>query len=63
MTPDQFAALLPMLGIWMTAGLATGVTIIRRAAGPRAIRVADSVAGLGLVGFGGALAYGAVHDR
>jgi hypothetical protein len=24
MTPEQFAALLPTLGIWMTAGLASG---------------------------------------
>jgi putative LysE/RhtB family amino acid efflux pump len=47
---------------WVT-GLASGVAIIRRAVGPRAIRVADTVAGVGLVGFGGALAYGAVHDR
>jgi putative LysE/RhtB family amino acid efflux pump len=47
---------------WVT-GLASGVAIIRRAVGPRGIRVADTVAGVGLVGFGGALAYGAVHDR
>ena len=43
--------------------LASGVAVVRRAAGPRAIRVADAIAGLGLLGFGGALAYGAVHDR
>ncbi len=42
--------------------LATGVAIARRAAGSRAIRVADSIAGLGLLGFGGALAYRSVHD-
>jgi putative LysE/RhtB family amino acid efflux pump len=47
---------------WVTT-LASGVAIARRAAGPRAIRVADSIAGLGLLGFGGALAYGALHDR
>ncbi len=46
---------------WVTT-LATGVAIARRAAGPRAIRVADSIAGLGLLGFGGALAYRSVHD-
>jgi len=46
---------------WVTT-LASGVAIARRAAGPRAIRVADSVAGLGLLGFGGALAYRSVHD-
>jgi threonine/homoserine/homoserine lactone efflux protein len=47
---------------WVTV-LASAVAIIRRAAGPRAVRAADTVAGVGLVGFGGALAYGAVHDR
>jgi putative LysE/RhtB family amino acid efflux pump len=47
---------------WMSA-LASGIAIVRRAAGPRAIRAADAIAGLGLLGFGGALAYGAVHDR
>jgi putative LysE/RhtB family amino acid efflux pump len=47
---------------WVTV-LASVVAIIRRAVGPRAIRAADTVAGVGLVGFGGALAYGAVHDR
>jgi putative LysE/RhtB family amino acid efflux pump len=46
---------------WVTT-LATGVAIARHAAGPRAIRVADSIAGLGLLGFGGALAYRSVHD-
>jgi putative LysE/RhtB family amino acid efflux pump len=46
---------------WVTT-LASGVAIARRAAGPRAIRVADSIAGLGLLGFGGALAYRSVHD-
>jgi putative LysE/RhtB family amino acid efflux pump len=46
---------------WVSS-LATGVAIARRAAGPRAIRVADSIAGLGLLGFGGALAYRSVHD-
>jgi putative LysE/RhtB family amino acid efflux pump len=47
---------------WMSA-LASGIAIARRAVGPRAIRIADAIAGLGLLGFGGALAYGAVHDR
>jgi putative LysE/RhtB family amino acid efflux pump len=47
---------------WMSA-LASGIAIVRRAVGPRAIRVADAIAGLGLLGFGGALAYSAVHDR
>ena len=47
---------------WMTA-LASGVAVVRRAVGPRAIRIADAIAGLGLLGFGGLLAYSAVHDR
>jgi len=47
---------------WMTA-LASGVAVVRRAVGPRAVRIADAIAGLGLLGFGGLLAYSAVHDR
>jgi putative LysE/RhtB family amino acid efflux pump len=47
---------------WVTA-LASAVAVVRRMVGARAIRIADSVAGLGLLGFGGVLAYGAVHDR
>jgi len=43
--------------------LASATAVVRRAVGPRAIRAADAIAGLGLLGFGGALAYGAVHDR
>jgi putative LysE/RhtB family amino acid efflux pump len=39
------------------SALAAIVALARRALGPRAIRVVDVVAGLGLVGFGGALAY------
>ncbi len=42
--------------------LASGTAVARRAAGERALRVADAVAGLGLIGFGGALAYGAFKD-
>jgi arginine exporter protein ArgO len=37
--------------------LATGVASARRALGPRTMRVADAVAGLGLIGFGGLLVY------
>ena len=47
---------------WVTA-LASATAVVRRMVGPRALRIADSVAGLGLIGFGGALAYGAAHDR
>ena len=45
---------------WVTL-LATVVAIARRAAGERAIRTADAIAGAGLLGFGGALAYGSVR--
>jgi len=41
---------------WVTM-LATGVARARRSVGRRAIRVTDGVAGTGLIGFGGALAY------
>jgi putative LysE/RhtB family amino acid efflux pump len=37
--------------------LATGVASARRALGRRTMRVADTVAGLGLIGFGGLLVY------
>jgi len=45
---------------WVTA-LAVIVAVARRAAGERAMRVADVVAGAGLIGFGAALAYGSVR--
>jgi putative LysE/RhtB family amino acid efflux pump len=47
---------------WLTA-LATGVALVRRAVGERALRAADAVAGIGLIGFGGALAYSTIHDH
>ena len=46
---------------WVTL-LASGTAIARRAAGDRAIRIADAVAGIGLVGFGGVLAVGATQE-
>lgn len=46
---------------WVTV-LATGTAIVRRAVGERAARAADSVAGLGLIGFGGALAYCTIRE-
>jgi putative LysE/RhtB family amino acid efflux pump len=46
---------------WVTA-LASVVAVARRAAGERSMRVADAIAGVGLIGFGGALAYGAVRS-
>ena len=45
---------------WVTV-LATVIAIVRRAAGERAIRTADAVAGAGMLGFGCALAYGSVR--
>jgi putative LysE/RhtB family amino acid efflux pump len=47
---------------WVSA-LATATALARRAAGERVIRAADGLAGLGMIAFGGALAYGAAHDR
>lgn len=47
--------------VWVTA-LATGTAVVRRAVGLRATRVADAVAGVGLLGFGGALAYGTLKE-
>jgi threonine/homoserine/homoserine lactone efflux protein len=44
---------------WFVA-LSLGVASVRRAVGQRALRVADCVAGLGLIGFGGLLVYESV---
>ena len=61
------AALLLVLGVglgslaWVTL-LASGTAIAHRRIGDRAVRAADTVAGLGLVGFGGALAVTTLHD-
>jgi len=46
-----------------TSMLATGIAAARRAIGARAVRAIDAVAGLGLLGFGGALAHGVLHER
>ena len=43
--------------------LATGVALAGRSIGRRTIRAVDGVAGAGLLGFGGALAYTTLHDR
>ena len=45
---------------WVTV-LATVIAIVRRAAGERAIRTADAVAGAGMLGFGCVLAYRSVR--
>ncbi len=47
---------------WVTM-LATGVALARRSMSTRAVRVTDGVAGAGLIGFGGVLAYTTIHDR
>jgi putative LysE/RhtB family amino acid efflux pump len=46
---------------WL-ATLATGVAVARRAFGERMLRAADGIAGAGLIGFGGALAYSTIHE-
>jgi putative LysE/RhtB family amino acid efflux pump len=64
---DARGAILLVTGVaagsatWV-AVLATATAAIRRAAGERALRVADAVAGCGLLAFGGALAYGTLTD-
>src|SRR3954454_10119046 len=47
---------------WVVA-LAPGTAVARRAAGERAMRVVDAIAGVGLIGFGGALAHGALRGE
>ncbi|MDT7571333.1 MAG: hypothetical protein QOE05_1507 [Actinomycetota bacterium] len=46
---------------WVTI-LACGVAVARRAVGPRAVVVGDGIAGLGLLGFAGALGYRTATD-
>lgn len=50
----------------MALGNLAWVTVLatpsRRAPGERAMRVADAIAGAGLIGFDGALAYGSVRS-
>ena len=46
---------------WVTV-LACGVALARRSVGPRAVVAADAVAGIGLLGFAGALGYRTVTD-
>ena len=65
-TPGGAALLVAGVGLgslaWVSA-LATGTAVARRAIGRRAVQAADAIAGLGLVGFGGALAYSVLSDR
>jgi putative LysE/RhtB family amino acid efflux pump len=46
---------------WMTI-LAGGVSAARRHVGPRLLKAVDGVAGAGLLGFGGLLAYRTLHE-
>jgi putative LysE/RhtB family amino acid efflux pump len=46
---------------WVTT-LAGGTAAVRRAVGARAMRVADTIAGLGLIGFGAALGWTTLRD-
>jgi putative LysE/RhtB family amino acid efflux pump len=46
---------------WTTA-LVSGTAVARRAAGVRAVRAADAIAGAGMLAFGGALAWTSAHD-
>jgi putative LysE/RhtB family amino acid efflux pump len=46
---------------WMTI-LASGVSIARHRVGPRMLRAVDGVAGAGVLGFGGLLAYQTLRD-
>jgi putative LysE/RhtB family amino acid efflux pump len=61
----EVAVLLAGVGIgsmtWM-AILATGVSVARRWVGDRTLRAVDVIAGAGLLGFGGLLAYRTLDD-
>ena len=46
---------------WM-ALLASGTSVARRWVGDRALRAVDVIAGAGLLGFGGLLAYRTLND-
>jgi putative LysE/RhtB family amino acid efflux pump len=46
-----------------TAGLACLTAVSRRALGRRAVQVADAVAGVALLGFGGALGWAAAREH
>ena len=61
-------------GVWLVVGvtagslaavtaLATLTALSRRALGHRALRLADAIAGLALLGFGGALGIATARDR
>jgi putative LysE/RhtB family amino acid efflux pump len=62
----QSAALLLGVGLgtltWY-GGLSTAVALARKRIGDRLLRAVDVAAGCGLIGFGGALGYRAIHDN
>jgi putative LysE/RhtB family amino acid efflux pump len=43
--------------------LSSAIALVRRRVGDRALSFAEAVAGVGLLGFGGALGYATLHDR
>ncbi|MCU1623310.1 MAG: leucine export protein LeuE [Frankiales bacterium] len=47
--------------VWVST-LAVLTAVVRRTVGVRSIRIADGIAGLGLLGFGGTLGYRTLHD-
>lgn len=42
--------------------LAVGIALVRRSIGSRGLRIADGLAGVGMLGYAGALGYRTVHD-
>jgi putative LysE/RhtB family amino acid efflux pump len=46
--------------VWVST-LALITAVVRKAVGLRSIRIADGIAGVGLLGFGGALGYRTLH--
>jgi putative LysE/RhtB family amino acid efflux pump len=60
------AALVAGVGLgsmaWFTV-LSAGMALVRRRVGERGLRLADAMAGLGLIGFGGLLGWQTLHDR
>lgn len=65
-TPNGAVLLVTGAGLgsltWVSV-LATGTALAHRKLGDPAVRAADFVAGLGLLGFGSALAYTTLHDH
>jgi putative LysE/RhtB family amino acid efflux pump len=64
-TPGSAVLLLAGVGtgsLTAVTALAVGVSVARRWAGPGLLRAVDGTAGIGLLGFGGALGYRTLHD-